>query len=66
MSKRWGLAALAATALLLVSGSPALADPRVPRVTQIDQVSNQPGHAKLTDANAVNSWGLALSPTSPL
>lgn len=66
MSKRWGLAALAATALLLVAGAPALADPSVPRVTEIDQVSNQPGHAKLTDADVVNAWGLAFGPATPL
>ena len=66
MSKRWGLAALAATALLLVAGSPAHAAPPAPRVTEIDQVSNQPGHAKLIDADVVNAWGLALGPTTPL
>jgi uncharacterized protein (TIGR03118 family) len=66
MTKRWGLGALAATALLLVAGSPAQAAPPAPRVTEIDQVSNQPGHAKLTDADLVNAWGLALGPTTPL
>jgi uncharacterized protein (TIGR03118 family) len=66
MSKRWGLAALAATALLLVAGSPAQAAPPAPRATEIDQVSNQPGHAKLTDPDVVNAWGLALGPTTPL
>jgi uncharacterized protein (TIGR03118 family) len=60
------LAALAATALLLVAGSPAKADWPAPRVTEIDQVSNVPGQAKLTDPDVVNAWGLALSPTSPL
>lgn len=34
--------------------------------TQINQVSDQPGQAKITDSNLVNSWGLALSPTGPL
>ena len=66
MSKRWGLAALAATALTLSAGSPVQAGSPVPRVTEIDQVSNQPGHGKLTDADAVNAWGLALGPTTPL
>jgi uncharacterized protein (TIGR03118 family) len=66
MSKRWGLAAFAATALMLVAGSPAQASPPAPRVTEIDQVSNQPGHAKLTDPDVVNAWGLALGPTTPL
>ena len=66
MFKRWGLTALAAAGLLLVAGSPAQAHPRVPRVDEVDQVSNQPGHAKLTDPDVVNAWGLALGPTSPL
>ena len=66
MSKRWGLAALAAAALLLIAGSPALADPPERQVTEVDQVSNVPGNAKLPDPNLVNAWGLALSPTSPL
>src|SRR5262249_12589949 len=34
--------------------------------TQINQVSDQAGKANLTDGDLVNSWGLALSPTSPL
>jgi uncharacterized protein (TIGR03118 family) len=34
--------------------------------TQINQVSDQPGVANLTDPDLVNAWGLALSPTSPL
>jgi uncharacterized protein (TIGR03118 family) len=34
--------------------------------TQINQVSDQPGLANITDGDLVNSWGLALSPTSPL
>src|SRR5207253_2918271 len=29
-------------------------------------VSDIPGRAELTDANVVNPWGLAFSPTSPL
>ena len=66
MSKRWGLAAFAAVALMLVAGSPAQAGPPATRVTEIDQVSDQPGHAKLTDPDVVNAWGLALGPTTPL
>ena len=66
MSTRRGLAAFAATALMLVAGTPAQATPPAPRVTEIDQVSNQPGHAQLTDPDAVNAWGLALGPTTPL
>ena len=33
---------------------------------QVNLVSNVPGEAALTDPDAVNPWGLALSPTSPL
>ena len=72
MSKRWGLAALAATALMLVAGSPAhavspaQAGSSSVRVTEVDQVSDQAGHAKLTDTDVVNAWGLALGPTTPL
>ena len=66
MSKRWRLAAFATAALLLVAGSPAQAGSPASRVTEIDQVSNQPGHAKLTDPDVVNAWGLALGPTTPL
>jgi uncharacterized protein (TIGR03118 family) len=34
--------------------------------TQRNLVSDQPGHAQLTDPNLVNAWGLAAGPTSPL
>src|SRR5262249_56139936 len=30
--------------------------------TQINMVSNQPGHAPLTDPDLVNAWGLSASP----
>jgi uncharacterized protein (TIGR03118 family) len=71
MLRRWGLAAVSASALTLIMVSPAAAHQpdfhhRSLTVTQINQVSNQPGKAKVTDGNLVNSWGLALSPTSPL
>lgn len=66
LGKRLGLVAAGAASLILLTTSPALAGPRTPRFMEIDQVSNQPGHAKLTDPNAVNTWGLALSPTGPL
>ena len=61
-----GLAAAGAAALTLLIAAPGYADGDQPRFTQVDQVSNQPGAAKITDANVVNAWGLALSPTSPL
>jgi uncharacterized protein (TIGR03118 family) len=68
------LAAAGAAALLLTIAAPASASSsrhsswsrHAPRVAEVDQVSNVPGRALLEDANAVNSWGLALSPTGPL
>jgi uncharacterized protein (TIGR03118 family) len=66
MRQRWVLAAIGAAALLVLPSSPAQAGSPTPRFTEIDQVSNQPGHAKLTDAHVVNAWGLALGPTTPL
>lgn len=62
------LAAACATALVGVSASPANASAsrHTPHFAEIDQVSNQPGKANITDPDAVNSWGLALSPTGPL
>jgi uncharacterized protein (TIGR03118 family) len=65
MRKRWGLAAIGMASILTLA-APAYAGPPAPRFTEIDQVSNQPGHAKLTDPDAVNAWGLALGPTTPL
>ena len=37
-----------------------------PGFTETDVVSDIPDRAALTDADVVNAWGLALSPTSPL
>jgi uncharacterized protein (TIGR03118 family) len=64
----WRGLAVGATALLVLSVAvPASADDGpTPRITQINQVSDQMGMANITDPNLVNSWGLALSPTSPL
>jgi hypothetical protein len=63
-----GLAAAVAAALVLTFASPATASPsrRIPHVTEVDQVSNVAGAARVHDPDAVNSWGLALSPTGPL
>ncbi len=73
-----GLVAAGAAALVLSVAAPATAAPakgspakdawsrQTPRVTQVDQVSNQPGVANVTDPDLQNAWGLALSPTSPL
>jgi uncharacterized protein (TIGR03118 family) len=35
------------------------------RVHQRNLVSDQPGHAVLTDPNLVNAWGLAFGPSTP-
>ncbi len=68
---RWhaGGVILAAVALTApVWATPAAADDGHPRLafSEVDLVSNIPGQAAVTDANVVNAWGLALSPTSPL
>lgn len=63
-----------AAALVAFVGSPAFAseasshNPGAPTAgfTQINQVSDQPGKANITDTDLVNAWGLSLSPTSPL
>jgi uncharacterized protein (TIGR03118 family) len=73
MPKKAILASVA-VAVVVLAGSPAYAsgshghrsDHRTAGFTQINQVSDQPGQANVTDSNLVNSWGLALSPTSPL
>jgi uncharacterized protein (TIGR03118 family) len=62
-----GLAVGAAVVLVLGVAVPASAhNGPTPRFTEIDQVSDQPGKAKIPDPSLVNAWGLALSPTSPL
>jgi uncharacterized protein (TIGR03118 family) len=60
------LAAAGTASLVLVLGLPAHAGAPTVRFTQVNQVSNLAGVANLQDANLVNAWGLALSPTSPL
>jgi uncharacterized protein (TIGR03118 family) len=62
------IAAGAVGALLLSLGAvPAQADDPAPRFTQVNQVSDDPSlHPAILDANVVNAWGLALSPTSPI
>lgn len=60
------LVAVAALALLAGAGT-AYADAPPPRFMQVNQVSDPGGPAAArTDPSTVNSWGLALSPTSPL
>jgi uncharacterized protein (TIGR03118 family) len=59
------LAAAGTAALTLYLGMPAGANAPTPRFTQVNQVSDLAG-ANIQDPDAVNSWGLALSATSPL
>ena len=70
MFRRQGLAAVCTSVLALLIATPAAGQQPAmhgtPTFTQINQVSNQPGVAKLTDPDLVNAWGLANSPTSPL
>lgn len=74
MRKRTIIAGIAAAALVALVGSPAIASEAPSHnsgaptagFTQINQVSDQPGKANITDSDLVNAWGLSLSPTSPL
>ncbi|MER5917892.1 TIGR03118 family protein [Streptomyces sp. NPDC001982] len=60
-------AALAVPAVAVADPGPGHHDPAaVFSFNQINMVSDVPGMAPLTDPDAVNPWGLALSPTSPL
>jgi len=62
-----GLAIGSAALLVLAVAVPASAhDGPAPRITQINQVSDQPGVANLTDPDLIDAWGLALSATSPM
>jgi uncharacterized protein (TIGR03118 family) len=71
MFRRWKLAAVGASALTLLiatpaAGSPSVPHPERPTFKQVNQVSDQPMVAAVTDPDLVNSWGLALSATGPL
>jgi uncharacterized protein (TIGR03118 family) len=70
MFRRWGLAAVGTSALALIIATPAAGHPLTatppPTFTQINQVSDQPGVALLTDPSLVNAWGVSNSATSPL
>lgn len=69
--RRTVVAGLAA-ALVALGGSAAFASeashhgPPTAGFTQVNQVSDLPGKANITDPDLVNAWGLSLSPTSPL
>ena len=60
-----GLAVAAATLLTVALATPANAAAPT-RFRVVPLVSDQAGRAPLVDADLVNAWGLALSPTSPL
>jgi uncharacterized protein (TIGR03118 family) len=74
VSRKTVVTSLAVAALVVLAGSPAQASgldshksgSPISGFTQINQVSDQAGKAKVTDPDLVNAWGLALSPTSPL
>lgn len=59
-------AALAVTALVLVTGATASGATAHHGFRQINLVSDIPGKAQITDANLVNPWGIAAGPTTPL
>jgi uncharacterized protein (TIGR03118 family) len=60
-----GVATAGAVLVAVGVGAPAQAAPP-DRFNVVPLVSDQPGRAPLVDANVVNAWGLALSPTGPL
>jgi uncharacterized protein (TIGR03118 family) len=57
-----------AGAMLVALPAADVSQARPPQTTfqQINLVSDQPGHAAITDPNLVNAWGLSHTPTSPL
>jgi uncharacterized protein (TIGR03118 family) len=61
-------AAVAGAALALTAPLPVHAVDRAAgnRFHLVRLVADQPGHAQTTDADLVNAWGLAASPTSPI
>jgi uncharacterized protein (TIGR03118 family) len=63
--RRAGGAALL-VGLGILAAAPA-AGARAPNAyTRVDLVSDQPGHARITDPNLVNAWGLAAGPSTPI
>jgi uncharacterized protein (TIGR03118 family) len=57
---------VAATTALGVGSAPASAHEHGTTLSQTNLVSDQPGHAALTDPNLVNAWGLSHGPNTPL
>ncbi|MBO0828747.1 MAG: TIGR03118 family protein [Streptosporangiales bacterium] len=66
----WVVTALAAAALSVGTGAlPVAADDGsgpLPTVQQVNDVSDVPGRAAVTDPKLVNSWGLTSGPTTPV
>lgn len=65
-ARPWAPVALAVLVALVAGTGTALASERPTRFAEVDLVSDQPGKAAITDPLLVNSWGLALGPTTPL
>lgn len=59
-------AALSAGTGALPAAGHARADHRLTTVRQVNDVSDQPGRATITDPKLVNAWGLTFGPTTPL
>src|SRR6516165_7664886 len=57
-----GVSVVTAGALATVALGAAPASAHVTAYRQVNLVSDQPGHAPLTDPDLVNAWGLAASP----
>lgn len=64
LSRLVGVAALGAS-LLLLGQQTVSAHPLHAFYQQTNLVSDQPGVARVTDPNLVNSWGIARGPTTP-
>ena len=68
---RWlgtGVATAVLVALSLPAGASARPAPQQfgPTFRQNNLVSDQPGHAAMTDPNLVNAWGMSHGPSTPL
>lgn len=58
-------AAVAVAAAFVTAPATATVTPRN-HYRQVNWVSDQPGHAMITDSNLVNPWGLSFGPTTPV
>jgi uncharacterized protein (TIGR03118 family) len=59
-----GAALLAGLGILAAAPAAGARSPNA--YTRVDLVSDQPGHARITDPNLVNAWGLAAGPSTPI